>query len=197
MGPPALPVAATAAALSLDPTFWFNSLLNGISQVFLIENAVTGIIFIIALAVSSWRAALFAVIGSAIALMGSLILGADQGSVSAGLFGFSAVLTAIALGATFYPFSPRMLFVTIVATIFTVVVQGALDTVVTPFGIPTFTAPFVFVTWIFLLPHLKFAPVLHKELVHPSAAATTIVAAHPGTVPAAAAKPGNKGKASK
>jgi urea transporter len=45
-----------------------------------------------------------------------------------------------------------------------VVVQGALDAAVSPFGIPTFTAPFVFVTWLFLLPKEKFVPVQHEPI---------------------------------
>ncbi len=178
MGPPALPQAtAAASAPFLDPTFLINGLFNGVAQVFLIENIITGVIFIIALAVSSWRAALFAVIGAAVALITILVLGGEPDSIAAGLFGFSAVLTAIALGATFYPFSPRTVFVTLIATIFTVIVQGALDTALAPLGIPTFTAPFVFVTWLFLLPHLNLAPAPHEQLPVPTKGAL----AAPGT----------------
>jgi len=35
-------------------------------------------------------------------------------------------------------------------------VQGAIIAAMTPFGIPTLTAAFVLVTWLFLLPALKF-----------------------------------------
>jgi urea transporter len=37
-----------------------------------------------------------------------------------------------------------------------VIVQGAMITALTPFGIPTLTAAFVLVTWLFLLPAQKF-----------------------------------------
>jgi urea transporter len=170
MGPPALPqaTAAAAAAPVMDPTFFVNALFNGVAQVFLIQNVVTGVIFVVALAVSSWRAALFALIGSAVALATTLVLGGNAGSAAAGLFGFSAVLTAIALGATFYPSSLRMVVVTVMAVIFTVIVQGALDIALAPVGIPTFTAPFVFVTWLFLLPHLNLAPAPHAQLPIPA-----------------------------
>jgi urea transporter len=40
--------------------------------------------------------------------------------------------------------------------VLSVIVQGAMITAMTPFGIPTLTASFVLVTWLFLLPALKF-----------------------------------------
>ncbi len=98
------------------------------------------------------RAALFAVVGSALALGTALTLGADTTSVSAGLFGFSAVLTAIALATTSTPRACGSSSTRSSGIIFTVIVQGALDVVLTPIGIPTLTAPFIFVTWLFLLP---------------------------------------------
>jgi urea transporter len=41
-------------------------------------------------------------------------------------------------------------------TIFTVLVQGAMNMALTPFGLPTLTGPFVLATWLFLLPRLQF-----------------------------------------
>ena len=52
----------------------------------------------------------------------------------------------------------------LLGTIFTVIVQGALDTAVAPIGIPTFTAPFVFVTWLFLLPKADLKPHPHAQM---------------------------------
>ena len=88
-------------------------------------------------------------------------MGADSNAVAAGLFGFNPVLTAIAIGTVFYTPQPRVAVYTIVGTIFTVIVQAALNIAVMPFGIPTLTAPFVLATWLFLLPRRNFAPVPH------------------------------------
>jgi urea transporter len=66
------------------------------------------------------------------------------------------VLTALALGAVFYKPGVRVAVYALVATVFTVVVQGALNVVVAPFGIPTLTAPFVLASWFFLLPRQHF-----------------------------------------
>ena len=104
MGPPAVPSPISPDAVtSLDPQALLETVAVGISQVFLIDNVITGIIFVVAIAVSSLWSAGFAVRAPRLALASALALGASTTSdVSAGLFGFSAVLTGIALGSVFY-----------------------------------------------------------------------------------------------
>src|ERR1700719_1636080 len=79
-----------------------------VSQVFLIANVVTGVIFLGALVVSSIWAAVFALAGSMLAVIVALAVGADSSAVAAGLFGFNPVLTAIAIGTVFYSPQPRV-----------------------------------------------------------------------------------------
>lgn len=126
---------------------------RGISEVFLFSNIIIGIIFIVGLAVNSIWAAIFAVIGSLLAYATASLLGANFISVHTGLYSFSAVLTAIALGATFNKPTLRVGIYTMIGVIFTVFVQGALDVALMPIGIPTLTMPFVLVTWLFLVPN--------------------------------------------
>jgi len=76
--------------------------------------------------------------------------------VTAGLLGFNPVLTAIAMCAVFYQPGARVVAYGLFATVVSVIVQGMMAAVLTPFGIPTLTATFVLVTWLFLLPGLKF-----------------------------------------
>jgi urea transporter len=161
---PAFPLDASESAAHVDVTtsVILETVFRNISQVFLINNVATGVIFVGALLVSSRWSAVFALIGSSVALGGALALGATATSVTAGLFGFSAVLTGIALGSVFYTPGLKVLIYTLLAVIFTVIVQGALDTALTPIGIPTLTAPFVLVTWLFLIPKEKFVPIPHK-----------------------------------
>ena len=165
MGPPAIPqdIATTAATIPTDAQFWLDSILKGVAQVFLIGNAITGVIFLIALAVSSLWAAAFAALGAIVAVLVAVLFGADSGTIQAGLFGFSPVLTAIALGSTFYKPSWRVFGYALLGIIFTVFVQAAMDVALTPVGIPTLTAPFVFATWLFLLPKEKLEPVKHTH----------------------------------
>lgn len=130
--------------------------LKGISQVFLINNWVTGIWFLIGLAVCNRWAAIYAAGSSALALIVALIFSADPADVTAGLFGFSPVLTGIALGTTFNSVHWRSALWTAAGVIATVFIQAGMDTLMLPWGIPTLTAPFCIATWLFLMPNYKF-----------------------------------------
>lgn len=130
--------------------------LKGISQIFLINNWVTGIFFLAGLAVSSVRAAVWGAIASAIALFTAIIFGASGVSISEGLYGFSAVLTGIALGATFCNFSWKAAIWTVLGVIATVFVQAGMNTFLQPLGLATLTGPFCVTTWLFLLPAYKW-----------------------------------------
>lgn len=140
--------------LSFGPlvVYW----LKGISQVFLINSWVTGLFFLAGLAVNNWRASLWAAVASALALSVALVWKAPGEDVSNGLYGFSAVLTGIALGATFTNNSWKAILWTIVGIIVTVFVQGATNAFFSPMGLPTLTGPFCLATWIFLFPGYRF-----------------------------------------
>lgn len=158
MGTPELPGGLHEHLLINFPSlviYW----LKGIAQVFLINSWVTGIFFIAALAISSWRAALWAALGSSISLFIAIIWQGPGADISNGLYGFSAVLTAIALGATFCNFSWKSVIWAIIGTVATVFIQAAMNAFFAPMGLPTLTGPFCIGTWIFLLPAYKvFAP---------------------------------------
>ncbi|MET0598212.1 MAG: urea transporter [Mesorhizobium sp.] len=166
MGPPALAAAAAKASEATEGggLAMLDAWLKGPAQVFLIDNWVSGVLVVIGLAVASPWAAAFALLGSAVALLMAIGLGAGPGAVSAGLYGFSPVLTAVAVGCVFYRPSMRVALYALLATAFTVIVQGAMDAAMAPLGIPSFTAPFVFVTWLFLLPKARLQPHPHAPI---------------------------------
>lgn len=128
--------------------------LRGISQVFLIKSWVTGVLFLIGLFISNRWAALWAAIGSALALAVAILYQCNGGDIANGLFGFSPVLTAIALGTTFYQVNWRTALWSLLGIFATVFIQAGMDTFFAPVGIPTLTGPFCVATWLFLLPHL-------------------------------------------
>ena len=142
--------------------FW-KAAFAGVSQVFLINNVITGVLFLIGLAVSSIWAAVFAFVGSIIAIATALLLGGGSTAIIAGLFQFSAVLTAIGLGTTFYKPNWRVVCYAFLGTVFTVVAQGALNVLLNVYGIPTLTFPFVIAAWIFLLPNIDLLPETHQD----------------------------------
>ena len=130
--------------------------LKSIAQVFLKASVIAALLLLAGLAVNSFAAAAFALGGAIVAVVTAHVLGAESDLISGGLMGFSPVLTAIALGAVFYKPGARVAIYALVGTVFTVIVQGAMNGALTPFGIPTLTAPFVLASWLFLLPRRHF-----------------------------------------
>jgi len=128
---------------------------TSITQVFLKGHGPAAVLLLAGLAVNSVASAVFALVGAMVAVITAHLLGAESELVTAGLIGFNPVLTAIAIGAVFYRPGPRVVVYAVVAAILSVIVQGAMMTLLTPFGIPTLTAAFILVTWLFLLPALK------------------------------------------
>lgn len=161
MGPPRLAselgVGAERLSLQELPTILF---LN-VGEVFLLGSAISGVLIVIGLALASVPAAIAALLGSAVAIGCSLVFGVNTGALREGLFGFSPVLTAIAVGVVFLKTSPKVVFFAFLATVFTVIVQGAMDTMMSAWGIPTLTAPYVLTMWLFTLPKKDINPHPH------------------------------------
>lgn len=155
MGSPELPRMDSGV---LDMSFGSLAVywLKGISQVFLINSWVTGIFFLAALLVSSPRAAVWAALSSAISLFIAIVWKAPAHDVANGLYGFSAVLTGIALGATFCNKRKVTWIWTVLGIVMTVFIQAAMNAFFAPMGLPTLTGPFCVATWLFLFPAFSF-----------------------------------------
>ncbi len=133
------------------------TIFRGIGQVFFQENAITGILFALGIALSSLAMAIGAVVGSAIGCALAWLCRFDKSEVSAGIYGFNSTLVGI---ATFFFFQPGGMSIgllvvgCIVATLLTRVMRGSV-----PF--PTYTTPFIVTTWClyFLGTALQAAPV--------------------------------------
>ncbi|SFN05172.1 urea transporter [Izhakiella capsodis] len=125
--------------------------LDGVSQVFLCNSPAGGILMLLGLAVSSRLAMMMALAGSLIAVLIAMLAGAGSQPIESGMYAFSPVLTAIALGAVFNRLGIKTLCYTLTGVVFTVLMQGAFNTLLKPLDIPTLTMPFVIVSWLFLL----------------------------------------------
>jgi urea transporter len=163
---PIVPLGAGMTAGNLLQGF-----LRGISEVFLQNNWVTGLIFLIAILVNSRISALFAALGSIVGMLTALwLLGVDGNAVYNGLYGFNAVLCAIAAGGVFYVISWQSGIYALVCALVGTVLMASLTTLLLPLGMPALTAPFVLTTWLFLLPKAAFHvlhPVLLAEVATP------------------------------
>lgn len=153
----------------LDPiSVTINFILNGVGQVFFMGSPLVGIIFVIALAINSRRAAAFAVIGS---IAGSLVglglgivivpasLSSPGNALTYGIFGFNSVLTAIALGDTFLEKGRSATTAAILGAAITGFVTASLIWFTSKFGLPVQTSAFVLTTWIILFAVYKFGNV--------------------------------------
>ena len=164
LGPPALPATSPAVPAGLDALSFAQAFFRGVAQVYFINNLFTGLIFLAAIFVNSRISGAMAILGSLLGLFTALAFGADPSQVYQGLFGFTSVLTAIALGSVFYTIGWRTTILTAFAAIAAAVVAAGLSTALSPAGIPILTSAFVITTWAFLTARKSLAP-KHNEPV--------------------------------
>jgi len=174
-------VAAIPAPRELVEIFFRN-----IGQVYLLGSWISGAIILVGILIASVPAGIAAAAGSVVAMVVSIGMGADPALVSQGLYGFSPVLTAMAVGVIFLKPAPKVVVYALLATVTTVFVQGALDVVVAPAGIPSFTAPYVLTMYLFIAPRRLMAP-------HPHGPVTGhMVDPHTGSAAAPGGRPGSR-----
>jgi urea transporter len=152
----ALAHAASVVPAAFGPFAFFRAALISVSQVWFINNPIAAIIFLIALVIESRWCAALAFMGGVVAVACAILFGADSGAISNGLWGFSAVLTAPAIGCIFMKPNGKGLLYALIAVIFTVIIQAALNVACGPLGIPTFTTPFNWAMYIFVLANRNF-----------------------------------------
>ena len=133
------PANSMDASLAATGTVGFSTaILKGLSEVFLADSAITGFIFIAALAADSLRSAVLALFGSAIGIAAATIAGASPEAIGNGLYGFSPALTAIAVGSRFDKLGIAPAVYTLLACGATVIIQILIEIA----GIAPLTAPF-------------------------------------------------------
>lgn len=148
--------------------------LRGVSEVYLINSWISGLVIVAALLVNSRWSALYALVGSVGATLFAVWFGAGAPDLAQGLFGFNAVLTAVAIGAVLHHPGVLVTLYTLFGVALTLFVQVAMATALAPLAIPVLTAPFNIATWLLLLPRPRFAPVPnHERTVHTLVSART------------------------
>ena len=122
-----------------------------VAQVFFVDNAVAGAIFLLALAVHSRAAALLAALGAAIGVALAWAMGADRAAIAHGMWGYAAALTAPAVGCVFARCTPMAVLGAVGAAVLTVGVQALAFALAGAAGGPSLTIAFVLGTWGWLL----------------------------------------------
>ena len=116
-------------------------LLKGVSEVFLIDSWLTGLIFLAALYVASPKAALLALVGSASGMVLAFLCACPSEQILGGLWGFSPALTAIAVGSVIPIRGRRTLWIA-ASLVLTFIVQYTFTPLFAYFGLPILTFPF-------------------------------------------------------
>lgn len=120
--------------------------LNGFAEVVLADGPLPGLIILVALFLASWEVGALAALGSAAGLALSLTIHPDVEAVSTGLFNYSAVLIAIAVGTVLWPRAGWGIRVggALAGVVLSVLIQWAMSGL----PVPTYTWPFVISLWI-------------------------------------------------
>lgn len=134
------------------PHGFFEAVLTGAAEVMFGANIVTGALFLVGIAVSSWQHALLALIGSIVGTATAHYHNDPQGTISLGIYGYNAALAAMAAFLW-----RRSLNLALLAALVSVPLTEFFPKAL---GIPPLTAPFVVATWAVIatgaLGHLVF-----------------------------------------
>lgn len=136
---------------SYDPLSLLNVIFRGISQLFLADSLIVGIVIIVGMAICSRIAAVAAIFGSAIGSATGLALGADGFTVYHGLWGYNSYVSAVAIAGIFVVLSVRAVLLSIACAIATAVLYASLSVALAPWGLFALTLPFCVATIGFLL----------------------------------------------
>jgi urea transporter len=134
---------------------YFVSPLTGISQIFVVESALSGAVILGGISMYSQGLAAHALAGSVIGTVMGAFLAADPTELAIGLWGFNSALTSMAVGTFFVHSTPAMMLsaggAAATATLF-----GSMKTVFGAYGAPCLTLPFCFT--------MSACYVLHKQI---------------------------------
>ncbi|MBX3617961.1 urea transporter [Nitrosomonas sp.] len=154
---------------------------RGVGQVFFCCNAVTGLIFLIALYVGGITAGLAATVGVISSTVAAYLLGFSEDDIDAGLYGFNGTLVGPCL-FLFLENTPQLWLFVVLASILSTIVLAALMRILQPYNIPASTSPFVLTCWMFMVAVYSFdifsrGPVLPAPGIPADIAAAAVVTA--------------------
>ena len=133
----------------IPETHWTAAFAEGLSEVMFQASIVTGLVFLVGLAVNNWRHAVLGLVGSVVGTLVGAYHNAPHETISIGIFGYNAALAAIAMDL------PRKsLRIPILAAMISTPITEAFGVVPPPipdYTLPALTAPFVFACWAVLL----------------------------------------------
>jgi urea transporter len=115
-----------------------SALSEGLSEVMFQANIWTGVLFLIGIAINSWKQAAWALLGSALGFVIAVWVHDPEGKISTGIFGYNAALAAMALAL-----QKRLVIYPILAGVLSVPITELFPHL----PLQTLTAPFVLASW--------------------------------------------------
>ena len=129
--------------------------LRGVGQVFFCCNALTGLIFLVALYIGGLSAGAAATVGVITSTVTAYLLGFSEDDIDAGLYGFNGTLVGPCL-FLFLEHSPQLWLYVVLASMLSTVVLAALMRILQPYNVPASTSPFVLTCWMFMVAVYSF-----------------------------------------
>ncbi len=133
-----------------DAGTWWEGAGKGFGEIFFQDNAISGYLILLGIAINSPISAIMAVVGALVSIGVAESLHVRETDIHMGMFSYSAILTAIAIGGLFYLLTVRCFIYTLFGVVVTTWLYAALAAILLPLHLPPYTAPFVLVTWILL-----------------------------------------------
>jgi ankyrin repeat protein len=126
---------------------------TSVSQVYFIDNVLTGIIILSGILICSPILSMLALFGAVTGqLSAAYLFGLSAEEIHKGLWGYNSVLTCQALGGMFFLLSGyRIWFFTLFGSIMTVVAQAAISIFFFPLGMSSLLLPSTLISWLFCL----------------------------------------------
>jgi len=164
--PPQAPVGLTERLLTDSAREWSDQLasgqisaglvlangtLRGISQIFFQDDVLAGLIVLLGLLASSYRAALLAAAGALTGSVVALLMGAGDVAVFHGFYGFNSVLSALAVATLVGKPGWRTALAALLCAAVAAVAAAAMVPLLRPARLPALSAPFCLASWLFLL----------------------------------------------
>lgn len=178
-------MAGPASYSSGNPLLdFFYTLFNGIAEVPLFSSPVTGILILAGVFVASRKAGTMMVLSGLIGAGMAILLGADYGLVTFGLFGYNSILTGMAFwSGPFVKANKATFWISVFGSAVTAVswmafahlmgdmfAQGGLAA---SLAIPGFTSSFIFTTWAMMYASKRYGHDIWPE-VPPAAKEETL-----------------------
>ncbi len=141
---------------------WFaNTILNSYSQVFFSENKLFGFL-LLAISFFDFNAGFYGLLSVLTANLTAYILGFDRISLTEGLYGYNALLVGLGIG---YLFEPGLVLTAIVffGAILTLFITVSLQGILSRYGLPFLSLPFLFALWFILLATKDFGSLGFSE----------------------------------